>query len=85
MNWKKLTNQSCVKCSEIPLLPISDLRKELLQKVNDQEKRVLSFFAVPQEDQTLLYVLLGDDTVSQLYLSSALFKKSDTSYPSMTP
>lgn len=85
MNWKKLTNQFCVRCSDIPLLPILQLREEILKKVNFQEKRVLSFFSAPQEDHTLLYVLLGDDNVSQLYLSSALFKKSETSYPSLTP
>lgn len=64
---------------------MAELRKELVTKINHQEKRVLSYFAVPRQDHTLLYVLLGDDNVSQLYLSSVLFKNSETSYPSLSP
>ena len=85
MNWKKLTNQFSLKCTEIPLLDFTELRKELIEKINNQEKRILSYFAVPREDHTRLYVLLGDDSVSQLYLSSAAFDRSENSYPSLTP
>ena len=85
MNWKKFNCSVPIKTHDIPVITIEDLRADITGKVMTEEKRVIAFFGVPKGDSTILYIILGDDTISRLFITSLLFDKNTKSYRSLTP
>ena len=85
MNWKRFNCSALLKTQDIPVVPIEELRKDIAGKVLLEEKRVLAFFGVKRDDSTVLYVILGDDTISRLFITSAVFERDTGSYRSFTP
>ncbi len=85
MNWKKFNCSVPISINDIPVVPIETLRADISEKVNIEEKRVIAFFGVPENGSTKLYIILGDDTISRLFITSSLFDENTRSYRSLTP
>lgn len=85
MNWKRFNCCALIKTHDIPVVTMEDLRKDIAGKVRLEDKRVLAFFGVKRGDSTFLYVILGDDTISRLFITSVEFDKDTKSYRSFTP
>lgn len=85
MNWKRFNCSALIKTHDVPVVNIEDLRKDITVKVILEEKRILSFFGVKRGDTTILYIILGDDTISRLFITSVEFDKDTRSYRSLTP
>jgi Ni,Fe-hydrogenase III large subunit len=86
MDWKRFNCSSLIKKDEIPVVMLDELRDDIITKVRIEEKRILAFFGVPGDDNsTTLYIVIGDDTISRLFITSAVFDKNSKSYRSFTP
>lgn len=85
MNWKRFNCSVPIRTDEIPVVTIEDLRADITQKVSAEDKRVIAFFGVPRGGSTVLYIILGDDTISRLFITSVLFERDEKSYRSLTP
>lgn len=85
IEWKRFNCSSLINRSEIPVVKLDDLRDDITNKVRLEEKRVLAFFGVKHDEGTILYIILGDDTISRLFIVSTIFTKDITSYRSFTP
>ncbi len=82
MNWIKTKNNTKLNLSEIPILTMSDLRKEIIEL----NKRPVGFFGKDWgSGKVRLFVVLADDKAGDLYISSAVFEKTEKSYESITP
>lgn len=82
MKWITTKNNQLVSLNEIPVLHINELKAEIIRKYKDN-KRVISFFGCREYSHTRLYVVLADNTKSELLISSARFIESH-SYISIT-
>jgi len=85
MNWKKFNCSTLIKTHDIPVISIENLKADITAKVIAEEKRVLAFFGVKKNESTILYVIIGDDTISRLFITSVVFDKDTKSYQSITP
>ena len=80
-NWVKTKNNEKINLLDIPILSISDLRKEIVELA----KRPIGFFGKDWGNgSTKLFVILADDKEGDLYVSSALFSADEKSYESIT-
>lgn len=80
-NWIKTKNNTKVNLSQIPTLPIDELRKEIIE----QQKRPIGFFGKDWgAGQTRLFVILSDDKNGELYISSTIFSPEQKAYESLT-
>ncbi len=84
MNWKKFNCSAPIKTEDIPCVSMDDLRADIINKVIIEEKRVIAFFGVPLGDITNLYIILGDDTISRLFITSVKFSRDIKTYISLT-
>lgn len=79
--WITAKNNQRINLSEIPVLPFSELRKEIIAAA----KRPIGFFGKDWGfGNTRLFVILADDEKSDLYISSSIFTPEETSYESLT-
>ncbi len=85
IDWKRFNCSSLVNTADIPVVSLEELRDDITNKVRLEEKRVLAFFGVKNNDKTILYIILGDDTISRLFIASTIFSKETLSYRSFTP
>ena len=81
MNWIKTTNNSKLNLTEIPILKITKLRKDILAL----KHRPIAFFGKDWGFGTVrLFVVLADDKNSELFVSSTVFAENVKSYDSIT-
>ena len=81
MNWIKTKNNSKLNLKDIPCLKIQELREEIIH----ENKRPVAFFGKDWGNgEVKLFVVLADDKNGELLVSSALFKKDETFYESIT-
>jgi Ni,Fe-hydrogenase III large subunit len=85
IEWKRFNCSSMINTADIPMVQLDDLRDDITNKVRLEDKRVLAFFGVKSEEATTLCIILGDDTISRLFIASTIFTKDITSYRSFTP
>jgi len=85
MNWKRFNCSALIRTEDIPEVSIENLRKDLIVKVIHEDKRVLSFFGVKKVDSVILYIILGDDSISRLFITSVRFENNTKFYGSFTP
>jgi len=79
--WITAKNNQRINLSEIPVLPFSELREEIITAA----KRPIGFFGKDWGfGNTRLFVILADDEKSDLYISSSIFAPEETSYESLT-
>lgn len=80
-NWTKAKNNQRIDLSEIPTLPISELRNEIIALA----KRPIGFFGKDWGlGRTKLFVILADDKNADMFISSALFQAEEKSYECLT-
>lgn len=85
MEWKSFSINSPVRRCEIPDLAIQDFRGSIVSKINIEGMRVLAFFGAGTGSGTILYSVLGDDSISKLQVASTFFAEGEKSYRSLTP
>lgn len=74
-------NNTKLQISEIPILPINELRELIIE----ENKRPISFFGKDWgEGRTRLFVVLADDVNGEFVISSAIFEANEKSYESLT-
>lgn len=81
MNFTVTKNCKPVNIKEIPLINITELTNELIQKCNEG-KRVIGFFG-NKNNGVDLFVVLADDDSSSILITSTHFNEND-SYESIT-
>ncbi|HAR62919.1 MAG: hydrogenase [Candidatus Margulisiibacteriota bacterium] len=75
-NWFQTNNCTGISLKSIPLLTLTELRKEIVDQCTDNNKRLVSFFGTKREKGIILYVILAHDETSTLYITSADYDKS---------
>jgi len=83
MKWLEIKNLQAVKKTDLPRLPIDELREQTLAGLG-AGRRVVQFFGARTAAGVALYVVLADDGHSRLYVSSSVFV-NEKSYPAFTP
>lgn len=81
MNWIITENNKKIKASEIPTISVEQLTNDLKEK----NLRPIGFFGKQEFENIRLYVVLADDKVGNLHISSVLFTPNIKSYESLTP
>jgi len=82
MNWITTKNNQTVSLKDIPVISISELREDIINKIK-HNKRVIGFFGVNENPKIKLYIVLANDVDSTILISSSVFDKNDK-YPSIT-
>ena len=80
MNWVITENNKRINTFNIPTISIEEI-KEDFGKFN---MRLLGFFGKQEFENVRLFVVLADDKVGKLYVTSTLFDKDAKSYESFT-
>lgn len=80
-NWIKTKNNTKLNLSDIPVVQIDELRKEII----DLNKRPVGFFGKDWGfGATRLFVILADDENGEFYISSSIFSAEQKSYECLT-
>ena len=80
MNWVIIENNTKINSNDIPTISIEEI-KEDFSKFN---YRLVGFFGKQEFENVRLYVVLSDDKIGKLYVTSVLFDKETKSYDSFT-
>jgi len=81
--WIITKNNKPLNLKDVPVIPISELRENLIKKIKNH-LRVIAFFGKKELEQIKLYIILADDINSDILISSSIFNKNDK-YPAITP
>jgi len=80
VNWATIKNDQVIKIKDIPLVDdMSILKGEIVKS----HKRVVGFFGYDEGSRVRLYVVMADDTASNLLISSSYLQKGQM-YASVT-
>lgn len=80
-NWIKTRNNTKLNLADIPELSINELRSEIISSA----LRPVGFFGKDWGmGRTKLFVILADDKIGELHVSSALFGADEKSYECLT-
>ena len=80
MNWIITENNKRINSNNIPTSTIEEIKSDF----GNMRMRLIGFFGKREFDNVRLYVVLSDDKVGKLYITSALFDKETKSYESFT-
>ena len=81
MNWLKTKNNKKLKLTDIPILKMADLRKEILEL----RFRPIAFFGKDWGFGTVrLFVVLADDKNGEFWVSSSVFGADEKTFESIT-
>jgi hypothetical protein len=80
MNWLILENNTKINSNDIPTVSIDDIKFDF----KNMNLRLLGFFGKQEFENIRLYVVLSDDKIGKLYVTSTLFDKETKSYDSFT-
>lgn len=80
MNWLITENNKRINANDIPTVSLEDIRSDF-GKLNC---RLIGFFGKQEFENVRLYVVLSDDKVGRLYVTSSLFYPNVKSYESFT-
>ena len=83
VNWIEMKNLQPVALEDIPVIPVEELRSDVIERVKSGG-RLVQFFGSKTSDGTMLYAVLADDNASRLFVSSSRFN-GIASYSAMTP
>ncbi len=83
MNWIQIKNLQAVSLNDIPVLPVEELRNQLIEQVKNG-RRLVQFFGDKVNESIVLYAVVSDDNSSRLFASSSKFT-NERSFPSVTP
>lgn len=80
MNWIITENNKKFNALDIPTVSIDEIKSD----VEKMKMRVIGFFGKQEFENIRLYVVLADDKVGKIYVTSALFTPKMKSYESFT-
>lgn len=80
MNWIITENNKKINAFDIPTISIDEIRAD----VEKMKMRVVGFFGKQEFANVRLYVVMADDKVGKLYVTSTLFTPDVKSYESIT-
>lgn len=80
MNWMIFENNKKISANDIPTSTIEEIKSDF----GNMKMRLLAFFGKQEFDNVKLYVILSDDKVGKLYVTSALFTPDMKAYESFT-
>ena len=80
MNWIITENNKKINALDIPTLSIEEIKADL----EKMKMRVIGFFGKQEFSNVRLYIVMADDKVGKLYVTSALFTPDMKSYESFT-
>ena len=69
MNWLITENNKKINALEIPTISIEEIRKDF----STMNMRLIGFFGKQEFENVRLYVVLADDKVGKLFVTSTLF------------
>lgn len=80
MNWLITENNKRINSNDIPTISIDNIKSDFA----DFNHRLIGFFGKQEFDKVRLYVVLADDKVGKLYVTSTLFENGAKEYESFT-
>ena len=80
MNWIITENNKKINSNDIPTISIEEIKSDYAEL----RHRLVGFFGKQEFDNVRLYVVLADDKVGRLYITSSLFTPDVKSYESFT-
>ena len=80
MNWIITENNKRINSNDIPTISIDEIKLDFC-KLNH---RLIGFFGKQEFENIRLYVVLADDKVGKIYVTSSLFTPNIRSYESFT-
>ena len=80
-----IQNGTSVPVASVPVLPAEDFRNALIQSVQADDRQVLSFFALPENDGYKLFAVLGNPRKKTLEITSAFIGKTFRSMAEEAP
>jgi Ni,Fe-hydrogenase III large subunit len=80
MNWIITENNKKINALDIPTISIDEIKTDY----SNMNMRLIGFFGKQEFDNVRLYVVLADDKVGKLYVTSTLFPPNVKSYDSFT-
>ncbi len=80
MNWIITENNKRINANDIPTVSIEEIKTDFA----NMNMRLIGFFGKQEFDNVRLYVVLSDDKVGKLYVTSAIFTPDKKSYESFT-
>lgn len=80
MNWIITENNKRINSLDIPTISIDEIKSDF-EKMN---MRLIGFFGKQEFENVRLYVVLSDDKVGKLYVTSTIFTPEVKSYESFT-
>ena len=81
MNWIITENNKKINANDIPTLSIDEIKSD----IEKMKMRVIGFFGKQEFENVRLYVVMADDKVGKLYITSSLFTPDVKSYEAFTP
>lgn len=80
MNWIITENNKRINALDIPTISIDEIKSD----VEQMKTRLVGFFGKQEFNNVRLYVVMADDKVGKLYVTSTLFTPEEKSYESFT-
>ena len=80
MNWIITENNKKINTTDIPTITIEEIKKDF----GEFNRRLIGFFGKQEFENVRLYVILSDDKVGKIYVTSTLFAPDVKSYESFT-
>ena len=80
MNWIIFENNKRIDANEIPIISIEEIKKDF----SEFNMRLVGFFGKQEFEKVRLYVVLADDNIGKLYVTSSIFEKEQKNYESFT-
>ena len=69
MNWLITENNKKINALDIPINSIEEIKKDF----GELKHRLIGFFGKKEYENVRLYVVLADDKVGKIYVTSTLF------------
>ncbi len=80
MNWIITENNKKINALDIPTVSIDEIKSD----VEKMKMRVIGFFGKQEFENVRLYVVMADDKIGKIYVTSSIFPPSVKSYESFT-
>ncbi len=80
MNWIITENNKKINALDIPTISIDEIKADVKQ----MKMRIIGFFGKKEFENIRLYVVMADDKIGKIYITSAIFTPDVKSYESFT-
>lgn len=80
MNWVIIENNKKINSNDIPTISLDEIKSDF----KELGHRLIGFFGKQEFENVRLYVVLSDDKIGKLYVTSSLFGPNMKSYESFT-